>query len=401
MLLSDLTQQKLLSHTGRCFDVRYSPNSDFLLSASEDGTAILWDAKTRKVHFLSLIPHLLNSMQTYHKLTSMNTGLICQLQQAHHKFKHNVESEVLRAAFLDTSSSLITTCGADGRAIIWRSYYEDCEIQDDSKLDGESSKSLSIEDSKGLTDSSSASKRGNITESNFKSSQQTGRRRIRKEAILPHLKTAQIYACECLDINNSASCMLMTAADSSVYLWDVNTCISGASSSSNESTPSHVWTVDSNSSTNVSPVNTPGSEEAVSYGGPRNPDNQVFIFDAKVNPQDYNVIGLALSNGNIRQIDVRNPVFASISKTVTSFTPSTSSRNYGENSDVSTVSSISLSGLTTSPAKRSRVGNTHATSVRDFFLFLIFICNYSYSVLSDYFFIFILAVLSLSDCPIY
>ena len=49
MQLNGHDQQKLLGHTGRCFDIRYSSDGNFLLSASEDGTAILWDVKTRKV----------------------------------------------------------------------------------------------------------------------------------------------------------------------------------------------------------------------------------------------------------------------------------------------------------------------------------------------------------------
>ena len=50
MLLNGFAQQRLLSHTGRCFDIRYSSDGTFLLSASEDGTAILWDVKSRKVN---------------------------------------------------------------------------------------------------------------------------------------------------------------------------------------------------------------------------------------------------------------------------------------------------------------------------------------------------------------
>lgn len=251
--------------------------------------------------------------------------------QACSTLKHNKESEVLRAAFLNATSTLIATCGADGRAIIWKSSnYDSPDVNEN--VEGTVSR--------------------NEIEKN----------RMRKEAILSHGPT-QIYACESLNISDGASCLFMTAADSSVYLWDVNSCFGNSSNS-----PAHVWTVDSNSSNNVSPVNTPGdSQEGSGFGGPRNPDNQIYIFDAKVNPAQSNVIALALSDGNIRQIDIRTPVFTSMSKisnnSPTNMGSSNQNRNFGENSALPFLSSISLSGLSTSPAKRARVGNSHATSV--------------------------------------
>jgi hypothetical protein len=256
--------------------------------------------------------------------------------QACSTLKHNKESEVLRAAFLNATSSLIATCGADGRAIIWKSF---------------------------IYNSSDVSK--NVE--GIASSNEIEKNRMKKEAILPHGPT-QIYACESLKISDGASCLFMTAADSSVYLWEVNSCVGNSTSS-----PAHVWTVDSNSSNNVSPVNTPGDgQEGSGFGGPRNPDNLTYIFDAKVNPTQGNVIALALSDGNIRQIDIRTPVFASMSKisnsSPTNVGSSSRNRNFGEISAVPILSSISLSGLSTSPAKRARVGNSHATSVSSNYL---------------------------------
>lgn len=248
----------------------------------------------------------------------------------------------------------------------------------------------------------------NINRVISRSSSQQSKKTIKKQAVLSHGAT-QIYACECFDIHNTSG-SFMTAADSSVYLWDINTCIGAKSSSS----ASHVWTITSNSSHGnsggVSPVNAPGQEgensNNLNFGGPRNPDNQIFVFDAKISPRDKNVIALALSDGEIRQIDIRNPSFASMNKTSTSFSvptslasnpsncPPYSSNNanqhrgntnimnnmntslQGENNDPGSLpnfSSISLSGLSTSPTKKARVGNSHATSVSDGnFLYLIF-----------------------------
>ena len=260
-----------------------------------------------------------------------NASLILKFLQACATLKHNKESEVLRVAFLNATSTLIATCGADGRAILWKSSnYDSTDV--------------------------------NTNVEGIASSNEVEKNRMKKEAILPHGPT-QIYACESLNISDGASSLFMTAADSSVFLWDANSCFGNAST-----TPAHVWTVDSNSSNNVSPVNTPGDgQEGSGYGGPRNPDNQIYIFDAKVNPTQSNVIALALSDGNVRQIDIRTPVFASMSKisnsSPTNMGSSSRNRNFGENGAGPILSSISLSGLSTSPSKKARVGNSHATSV--------------------------------------
>lgn len=157
-MFNEFTQQRLLGHTGRCFDLRYSNDCTLLLSASEDGNALLWDLNTRKV---------------------------CG------KFLHNRESEVLRATFLNINSTLITTCGADGKAIIWKTN------QNGNDEDGTNNGA-----------------------------------KISKRAVLTHAST-QIYACECLDINNDNS-LLMTAADSVLYLWDYSNL---------NSSPIHTWMV--------------------------------------------------------------------------------------------------------------------------------------------------------------
>ena len=307
---------------------------------------------------------------------------------------------MLRAAYLNAASTLITTCGADGKAIIWQT------IQTEPVVLGETA-SESINHAEGTYDANENTnlikesvKPSNITVGKANSNNQQIKKSIKKQAVLSH-GAAQIYACECFDITSSSSAMFLTAADSSVYLWDVDNCVASRPTS----TPSHVWTLDPNSNNNsssVSPVNAPGEENSTNnnFGGPRNPNNDVFIFDAKINPRSGNVIALALSDGNIRQIDIRSPYFATSNKTTTPFTPSSNSyfssssgsssssgfrdnmsyngreneieRNFDSDSDmidsVPNLNSISLSGLSTSPTKKARVGNSHATSVRTYFI---------------------------------
>lgn len=241
---------------------------------------------------------------------------------------------MLRVAYLNTTSSLITTCGADGKAIIWE-YSEDNPAPHDISTEPKIA---------------SSSLNGNVHQD---------KKRLRKQAMLSHGE-AQIYACECLDVDNSSSGMFMTAAESSVYLWDINVSLSTKLSSS----PTHIWTVNTNSSNNSSLVNAPGDDSG--FGGPRNPQNQIYIFDAKINPQCGSNIALALSDCNIQQIDLRTPALVSSNGLATPFSSSmknSSGSSLKQSSSNGNFDSISLSGFSTSSTKKARVGNSHATSV--------------------------------------
>ena len=238
---------------------------------------------------------------------------------------------MLRAAYLNSASNLITTCGADGKAIIWE-YSEDNSASHD------------------------ASTRLKTSSSTINCNVSHDKRRLKKQAMLSHGE-AQIYACECLDVDSTTSRMFMTAAESSVYLWDINESVSAKLSS----TPTHIWTVNKNSSNSGDAL---GDDSG--FGGPRNPQNQIYIFDAKINPKSGNNIALALSDGNIQQVDVRTPTLVSSNEVATQFFPvmnnSTGDR-IKKNDSNGSFDSISLSGLSTSPTKKARVGNSHATSV--------------------------------------
>ena len=83
----------LLGPKGRAFDVRcqYDAAADRELVLSslscEDGTASLWDLKTRR------------ALQT---------------------LRHSKTDEVLRGSFLGDCGSRLCTAGADGNAVIWK-----------------------------------------------------------------------------------------------------------------------------------------------------------------------------------------------------------------------------------------------------------------------------------------
>ena len=73
-----------IGHTARSFDVQLCCDFSRCISGSEDGTAKVWDIKTRKCHAT---------------------------------LKHNVKSEVLRVGRVE---KLLCTCGSDGRAVLWQ-----------------------------------------------------------------------------------------------------------------------------------------------------------------------------------------------------------------------------------------------------------------------------------------
>ena len=90
-----------LGHQSRCFDIQYDSSRNFLLTASEDGSAKLFNCLSKKCLFT---------------------------------FQHNQEAEVLRVNFITSPSSSpslaststssnplckIITCGSDGKAYIW------------------------------------------------------------------------------------------------------------------------------------------------------------------------------------------------------------------------------------------------------------------------------------------
>lgn len=85
----------------------------------------------------------------------------------------------------------------------------------------------------------------------------------------------QLYACERLGNGSS----LLTAADDTVYVWDL------------EHEEKQQWCFD--------------KRGAYRFGGERNPDDEVVVFDAKPAPEQTDVIGLALSDGTFRLLDVR------------------------------------------------------------------------------------------------
>jgi len=252
----------LIGHKFRCFDVRLSNGANkedplLLLTASEDGTAKLWDIEKHKCLFT---------------------------------FKHNKDCEVLRVAFLSSNGSSVVTCGADGKAIVWgsregtglsgrRKYEQVCSLDHgDAQI-----YVCEISECARLLPCTPA------TSTAFDGVSGTESDKAR----------------DCTDNTPPRSpgehTFLLTAADDRLYIWDLSRTAT--------SLP-RVWTFRSAanggmpSAPDAAAVEGEGDQEIVSpptsYGGPRNVDNAAYIFDAKCSPKDPHKVAVALSDGTIR-----------------------------------------------------------------------------------------------------
>ncbi len=106
--------------------------------------------------------------------------------------------------------------------------------------------------------------------------------RYTEVASLEHGSTEQVYVCEPF-CSTGGSSALLTAAGNSVHLWDLQSATAGNECHIDER---HFY-----------------SESKTSYGGPRNPDNVAYIFDAKacqnVSSPLYHTVAAALSDGSV------------------------------------------------------------------------------------------------------
>ncbi|CAN0298011.1 unnamed protein product [Ectocarpus sp. 8 AP-2014] len=217
--------RRLIGHRARTFDFQFHPTEDAAISASEDGTARVWD---------------------------LSSGRCAKSLEGHNK-KH----EVLRACWAPpgaaNDSVSVATGSADGIVRLWGIRHGDGREE---KSGVERYQSLKV----------------------------VGQLRHRNEA---KGLDGQVYSCHFIPDpsggappSSAAAMCLLTASDSSVHLWDVETRKRVSSRA-------------------LSKVG------AHSIGGERNPDDLAFVFDAKPRPgSGSSVLAVALSDGTVRVGDV-------------------------------------------------------------------------------------------------
>eukprot|EP00752_Nemacystus_decipiens_P001222 g1222.t1 len=215
---------RLIGHQARTFDFQFHPTEDVAVSASEDGTARVWD---------------------------LTNGRCAKSLEGHNK-KH----EVLRACWAPPGawgdSVSIATGSADGIVRLWGTPPGD---RDD--------------DETGV--------------GRYRSVKVVGQLRHRNQA---KGLDGQVYSCQFIADTagtpqaSASPTGLLTASDSSVHLWDVETR-TRVSSRALSKVGDH------------------------SIGGERNPEDMSFVFDAKPRPgSGSSVLAVALSDGTVRVGDV-------------------------------------------------------------------------------------------------
>ncbi|KAJ1437268.1 WD40-repeat-containing domain protein [Ochromonadaceae sp. CCMP2298] len=104
-----------------------------------------------------------------------------------------------------------------------------------------------------------------------------GSRKARKVHVLEHGAESQIYVCETMQKCSD----LLVAADNRMIVWDLH----------------------SFQASRIYQFNAEATQE--SFGGHRNPDNAVFVFDAKSQPDAASMVGATMSDSTVRLIDMR------------------------------------------------------------------------------------------------
>ena len=231
-------------HRDKIFGVSLSPDGRYLASASEDSSVCIWNAQTHRLEA---------------KLTE---GL-------------NVEYECLRVSWMATARPsaseiaeyVLASAGADGIVRLWTG------------TDG-GGKKLRWR-SAGSLDHHLLGEEGSNGGA--------------KEADRP-----QIYALQFLRSGAAPETdLLLTAANDCLYLWRV-VSNSNNSSNSNKNTgdAGDTWQLLPHISACFSIM-----EDANRFGGPRNPGNELYIFDASFS-EASGLIGAALSDGTCRVVSL-------------------------------------------------------------------------------------------------
>lgn len=109
---------------------------------------------------------------------------------------------------------------------------------------------------------------------------------VKKLHVLQHGPEAQIYVCES---PHSGPSSLIVAAENFLVVWDLETLQQSRMFTFHELAPGK------------------GEVQEPGFGGHRNPDNNVFVFDGKICPVQNEVVGVALSDSTIRMVDYRAP----------------------------------------------------------------------------------------------
>lgn len=176
----------------------------------------------------------------------------------------------------------ILSSSEDGSSKLWNAQSNKCVATMMHNKEAEVLRSTFIYSNNVLNFINTAGSDGNAIIWKYDENEIQEKNKIKKIHVFEHGEESQIYACESRTSTNE----LMIATDNRLIIWDLQTY-----------NLSKIYDFYQLKSDNLS-TNT--------FGGERNPSNEVYAFDAKLCPTMDSIIGIALSDSSIRLIDVRN-----------------------------------------------------------------------------------------------
>jgi len=323
-------ERMCLGHKETVFGLSFSPCSKYLATASQDSTICVWDVAQN-----SLISTLKGHGTDSECLRVAWASSIWGMGLRDNKISEKNDSNN------KTNGMILASAGADGLVKIWKSTDECNKWDCISTLDHAPKDNHVGSKEKKDKDDSKEEKDENVSNEE-KDEDGPEEQSVDNEDNIP-----QIYALEFIDhwqglptprsflgqendaTEHSSLSILMTSSDDHIHFWQACPCQrqpnsrkEGEASDITEQTfkmdrilnfrfthLEHGFggvfvTLDQDKNTGNQPFPTSTSSHSKAFGGVKNPENLVFVFDASHCPAN-NLLGAALSDGTVRLINGR------------------------------------------------------------------------------------------------
>ena len=237
-------------HRATIFGLSFSPDGKYIASASEDSTICIWDVKSHRL------------------ITTLKEGI-------------DDKYECLRVAWINTNTN-ITINNDDGAAGVVRLWSGCCETQG-GKLSWHSV---------GTIDHYLLQKEGSNGNDQIDDAAA-----VEGEDDRPQIYAMQfVHSQSAKDLN-----LLLTSANDTIYLWNI--VEQEKSHANNDSQFVKQRTILPYASVQFSHLHNLQQHQVNQFGGERNPDNELYVFDASYS-QSKDLIGVALSDGTCRVLSL-------------------------------------------------------------------------------------------------